>query len=178
MNPVFREDVELNDIGPFKKNYWVFLALRKEQASQWRAEAKFWAGIKKLLLCGTGCQIPSSAISADGGVKMPHMNGIIIHYAAKIGAHCTIFQQVTVGIDDVDEGVPAIGEGVLIGAGAKVLGAVTVGDYARIGANAVVTRDVPAYATVIGANLIAGHHGPVCSDASPVDKSVRWEAMS
>ena len=49
----------------------MFFALRREQASGTRVARKFWAGIKKLLLCGTGCQIPSCAISPKGGVKIP-----------------------------------------------------------------------------------------------------------
>src|SRR5436309_10061849 len=70
-------------------------------------------------------------------LRLPHPQGVIIHGHAVIGDDCLFMQQVTIGIlTDVD--APVIGSKVYIGAGAKVLGKVTVGDGARIGANAVV----------------------------------------
>ena len=65
-------------------------------------------------------------------------------------------QQTTIGVDFEKDpfAAPTIGEGVLIGAGAKVIGDCTVGEKAKIGANAVVTRDVPAKKTVVGANRL------------------------
>lgn len=69
-------------------------------------------------------------------------------------------QQVTIGSKDPGENVaPVIESDVYIGAGAKVLGAVRVGRGAVIGANAVVTRDVPSYCTVVGANRILHKFG-------------------
>lgn len=76
---------------------------------------------------------------------MPHPNGIVIHPAATIGPNCMIFQQVTIG-----GGAPVIHGHVDIGAGAKILGDVVVGQHAKIGANAVVLTDVPAFATAVG----------------------------
>jgi serine O-acetyltransferase len=71
-----------------------------------------------------------------------------------IGTNCTIFQQVTIGDarDSRQKGqpVPVIGNNVEIGAGAKVLGDIRVGDYAKIGANAVVLQDVPPHAIAVG----------------------------
>lgn len=86
----------------------------------------------------------------------PHgFSGIYISSKAKIGEGCTIFHQVTVGSnalpDSPGAGAPVIGSNVFIGAGAKIIGNVTVGDNARIGANCVVTHDVPANATVVPA---------------------------
>jgi serine O-acetyltransferase len=69
--------------------------------------------------------------------------------ARKVGANCWINQQVTIGFDRPDER-PVIGDNVAIHAGAKVLGAITVGDGARIGANAVVLSDVPPGHTAVG----------------------------
>ena len=66
---------------------------------------------------------------------IPHPNGIVIHPDAKIGPNCLLFQQVTIGQNH--EGVPILGGHVDIGAGAKVLGAITIGDHAVVGANAV-----------------------------------------
>lgn len=79
---------------------------------------------------------------------LPHPNGIVIHPDVVVGVNCLLFQQVTLG--SAHGGVPCIGTHVDIGAGAKVLGPVLVGDYAKIGANAVVVKDVPAGATVVG----------------------------
>lgn len=80
---------------------------------------------------------------------IPHPNRIVIHPAAEIGGNCLIFQQVTIGAGPTP-GLPRIVGHVDIGAGAKVLGGVTIGDHARIGANAVVPRDVPAGTTAVG----------------------------
>lgn len=101
---------------------------------------RFWSVI-------TGADIPLNS-SIGGGLRIPHPNGIVIHPNAVIGPNCQLFQQVTIG--DAGGGVPTIGGHVDIGAGARIIGAVHVGDHARVGANAVVTCDVPADATVVG----------------------------
>jgi serine O-acetyltransferase len=101
---------------------------------------RFWSVV-------TGADIPLNARIA-GGLLLPHPNGIVIHPSAEIGPNCLIFQQVTIGAGK--GGVPRIGGHVDIGAGARVLGGITVGDHALIGANAVVLSDVPAGATVVG----------------------------
>lgn len=85
-----------------------------------------------------------------GGLLLPHPFAIVIHPMAEIGVNCLIFQGVTLGTRGPDSGVPRIGGHVDIGAGAKLLGGITVGDHAVIGANAVVLEDVPAHATVVG----------------------------
>lgn len=96
----------------------------------------------------------SPKVSIGGGLFLPHTVGTVLG-AARIGDNCTIMQGVTLGATDTDlgfnaSGRPIIGNDVLIGAGAKVIGGVTVGDHARIGANAVVLQDVPAYALAVG----------------------------
>lgn len=85
-----------------------------------------------------------------GGLVLPHPNGIVIHPKVEIGPNCMIFQQVTLGGVGGNRGVPRLGVHVDIGAGARVLGPVTVGDHAVIGANAVVLQDVPAHALAVG----------------------------
>ena len=95
----------------------------------------------------TGTDIPIGCRLA-GGLLMPHPNGIVIHSDARVGPNCLIFQQVTLG--GAAEGAPVIGGNVDIGAGAKILGRVTIGDHALIGANAVVLCDVPGRATAVG----------------------------
>jgi serine O-acetyltransferase len=94
--------------------------------------------------------VPPEAEIGEGTVLGYGGLGIVIHEAARIGKHCLISQQVTIGGRGGREGVPVIGDYVRIGAGAKVLGNVRVEDYAVIGANAVVTRDVARGAVVAG----------------------------
>lgn len=81
-------------------------------------------------------------------VSFGHGMGIVIARPAKIGARCKIRHQVT--ISDSGNGSAVIGDDVRIGAGAKIIGGVKIGDRAVIGANAVVVHDVPDDATVVG----------------------------
>ncbi len=89
---------------------------------------------------------------------MPHLNGIYIHPDASLGENCTIFQQVTIGVNEMDlvnfGKAPKIGNRCYIGAGAKIIGCITIGDDVRIGANAVVCKDIPSESTVVGFNKI------------------------
>ena len=85
----------------------------------------------------------------DLSVRFPHLNGVVIHQRAVIEKGCMVMQQVTLGQTGIS-GAPHLEEGVYVGAGAKVFGMVRIGAYARIGANAVVLKDVPAYATAVG----------------------------
>jgi acetyltransferase-like isoleucine patch superfamily enzyme len=80
--------------------------------------------------------------------------GIVVCTCAIIGEEVVIGHQVTIGNRNGVMAAPKIGNRVYIGAGAKILGPVTIGDDAIVGANAVVTKDVPARATVVGANRI------------------------
>jgi len=91
----------------------------------------------------------------DRTIWMPHPYGIVVHSKSVVGNRVVLMQQVTIGTRDpgVNE-APVIEDDVYVGAGAKVLGGIRVGRGAIIGANAVVTRDVPAGATVVGANRI------------------------
>ena len=88
------------------------------------------------------------------GLYFPHTQGTVIG-ALSIGENATIYHNVTFGAREVDlayseTGRPVVGDNVIIGAGAKVLGGVNIGDGARVGANAVVIENVPAKATVVG----------------------------
>lgn len=93
----------------------------------------------------------------------PHgIHGIFISRYARIGKECVIFQHVTIGSntlkDSKSQGGPKVGDGVMIGAGAKIIGNITIGDNARIGAGCVVVKNVPANATVVSAvNRVIEH---------------------
>src|ERR1700757_684469 len=81
-----------------------------------------------------------------------HGMGVVIGETAEIGDDVYIYHQVTLGGTSSEQGKrhPTIGDNVIIGAGAKVLGAIEIGENARIGANAVVVASVPANTTVVG----------------------------
>ncbi len=108
----------------------------------WREQHRFWSVV-------TQAEIDLGA-RIGGGLLLPHPNGIVVHPDAVIGPNCLVFQQVTIGMREGGEGVPVIGAGVDIGAGAKILGEVQVGARARIGANTVVIADVPAGCVAVG----------------------------
>ena len=96
--------------------------------------------------------------SIGKGIVFPHgLCGVFISQGATIGDNCVIFQQVTIGSnnlnDSVNRGAPTIGNNVYIGAGAKIIGNCKVGNNVRIGANTVVTKDVPDNVTVVGAGV-------------------------
>ena len=115
-----------------------------------RHRVPFLGRLYKLLLnCDIYCDLKGRE------VFMPHPYGIVIHSRTSIGQRVVIMQQVTLGGRQfgVNE-APIIDDDVYIGAGAKVLGNVRIGRHAVVGANAVVTRDVPPGATVVGANRI------------------------
>ncbi|AYH44676.1 serine O-acetyltransferase [Azoarcus sp. DN11] len=100
----------------------------------------------------TGIEIhPGATIGRR--VFIDHGMGVVIGETAEIGDDCTIYQAVTLGGTSLYRGTkrhPTLGKGVVIGAGAKVLGGFTVGDGARVGSNAVVVKPVPAGATAVG----------------------------
>jgi len=81
-----------------------------------------------------------------------HGAGVVIGETAEIGDDCTLYHGVTLGGTTWDKGKrhPTLGDGVVVGAGAKILGAITLGEQVRVGANSVVVRDVPARRTVVG----------------------------
>ncbi len=114
----------------------------------WHVLLRWWAALRhRFWSVVTGADIPLGC-KIGGGLLLPHPNGVVIHGNVVIGPNCLIFQQVTLGA--AGRGVPVLGGHVDIGAGAKVLGKIRIGNDVRIGANSVVLRDVPDGATVVG----------------------------
>ena len=100
----------------------------------------------------TGIEIHPGA-RIGNGVFFDHGMGIVIGETAEIGDGCTIYHGVTLGGTSLYKGAkrhPTLGRDVIVGAGAKVLGGFEVGDGAKVGSNAVVTKPVPAGATAVG----------------------------
>ncbi len=129
------------------------LALHRLAHAAWKRRL-YWLGrfISHLGRFLTGIEIhPGAAIGRR--VFIDHGMGVVIGETAEIGDDCTIYQAVTLGGTSLYRGVkrhPTLGKGVVVGAGAKVLGGFTVGDGARIGSNAVVVKPVPPGATAVG----------------------------
>jgi serine O-acetyltransferase len=100
----------------------------------------------------TGIEIHPGAIIGRR-VFIDHGMGVVIGETAEVGDDCTIYQGVTLGGTSLSKGAkrhPTLGKGVIVSAGAKVLGGFTVGDGARVGSNAVLLQPVPPGATAVG----------------------------
>ncbi|MCQ2386941.1 MAG: serine O-acetyltransferase [Clostridia bacterium] len=138
----------------------ILLTYSGVKALSWHRVANFFYRIKLKLLARmlsqwakfrTGIEIHPAAKIA-GGVFIDHGMGVVIGETAEIETGVVIYQGVTLGGTGKEKGKrhPTIKEGVMISAGAKILGGFTVGEHAKIGAGAVVLKEVPPYATVVG----------------------------
>lgn len=99
----------------------------------------------------TGIEIhPAAKIGA--GFFIDHGMGVVIGETAEIGEDCLLYQGVTLGGTGKEKGKrhPTLGRGVVVGAGAKILGAIRIGDYVKIGANSVILHSLPDYSIVVG----------------------------
>lgn len=131
-----------------------------EPGVPWRRYLSFrttiarWRSSIQRIAC---CQIPSRFLDT---VKFPHPIGIVIGDGVRIGKDVRIYQNVTIGLlentpsSEASDLYPTIGDDVIIYAGAVLAGAITVGAGAVIGANAVITKDVPPGSVAFGRNQI------------------------
>ena len=130
-----------------------------------RLAARVFAELTRIL---TGVEIHPGAVLGSGRF-IDHATGVVIGETAEVGDDVTIYHGVTLGGSGRDTGKrhPTIGDRVIIGAGAKVLGAIKIGDDTRIGANAVVVNEVPSSAVVVGVpGQIISRTGPGTGDDS------------
>lgn len=135
----------------FSHSFWFNFWLRIS-ASLWSggAVAKTLARLIRLrMMRKYGCDID---LNATFGFRtyFPHPNGIVIGGEWDIGDDVTILHQVTLGRTRPPEGRATLSRGVFVGAGAKIIGHLSVGEFSNVGANAVVTRDVPDNHTAVG----------------------------
>ena len=128
------------------------LLIHRLSARLWHANFKWLA--RFIAYFGrwfTGIEIhPGATIGRR--VFIDHGMGVVIGETAEIGDDCTLYHGVTLGGTSWNKGKrhPTLGKGVVVGAGAKILGPLTVGEGAKVGSNAVVVKDVPAGATAVG----------------------------
>jgi serine O-acetyltransferase len=118
----------------------------------------------------TGADIHPAA-TLGPGLFIDHAHGVVIGQTAEIGSDVTIYHGVTLGGTSLKRGKrhPTVGDRVTIGAGAKILGAIAIGDGSRIGANAVVVKPVPANSVVVGVP------GQIVSRSQPRPAADRWD---
>ena len=155
------------DIAAAKQNdpaarnkFEIWLTYAGVKALSWHRAARFFHRMHLKLLARmlsqfarwlTGIEIHPAA-RIEGGVFIDHGAGVVIGETAEVETGVVIFQGVTLGGSGKEEGKrhPTIKKGTVIGAGAKILGGFTVGEYSKIGAGAVVLKEVPPHATVVG----------------------------
>ena len=157
-----REDIKAakrNDPAA-RNSFEIWLTYAGVHALSWHRVAYFLHKIKLKLLARivsqlarffTGIEIHPAA-KIEGGVFIDHGSGVVIGETAEVHKGTVIYQGVTLGGTGKERGKrhPTIMENVTLSAGAKVLGGFTVGKGAKIGAGAVVLKEVPPYATVVG----------------------------
>ena len=141
-----------------KSKYYCFIRISKQSASIvshtafYRMHLFFLARfISNIARFWTGIEIHPGA-KIGKGFLIDHGMGVVIGETAEIGDNCQIYHGVTLGGRGTlhTKRHPTLEDGVMIGAGAKCLGNITIGKGAKVGANAVVLQDVPPYATAVG----------------------------
>lgn len=147
-DPAARSSFEVLTTYPGLHAIWWHRLSHRLWRANWKWLARFLSTIARWL---TGVEIhPGAKIGRRFFID--HGMGVVIGETAEIGDDCTLYHGVTLGGTSWNPGKrhPTLANGVVIGAGAKVLGPLLVGEHARIGSNAVVVKDVPPGATVIG----------------------------
>ena len=105
--------------------------------------------IERFIEITTGISIPACC-RIGKGLRIHHFGGIFFHPTVELGDYCTIYHEVTIGNNGGQGGAAKIGNGVLIGAGAKIIGELTIDNNCTIGANALVIKDMPENTIAIG----------------------------
>jgi serine O-acetyltransferase len=179
MLKTFRRDIAaVFERDPAARSTLEILACYPGLHAVWGHRLSHWLWAHNLRLLGrwvsqltrglTGIEIHPGA-TIGPGFFIDHGMGVVIGETSEVGAEVTLYHGVTLGGTSLSKGKrhPTIGDRVVIGAGAKVLGAITIGDDSRIGANAVVVKSVPANSVVVGVpgQVVARSHPHLASDA-------------
>ncbi len=147
-DPAARSSLEIVLAYPGVHAIWAYRINHRLWGHDLRLLARWGSSIAQVL---TGVDIHPGA-SLGSGIFIDHATGVVIGETAEVGDDVTIYQGVTLGGTNLEHGKrhPTIGDRVTIGAGAKILGPITIGDDSRIGANAVVVKSVPPNSVVVG----------------------------
>ena len=161
---------DLDRYVAIEKKHWIFLLLTKQglwalaeyRYSRWVLTKVNIPGIKhilklfailwhKIIEITTGIDLPSRA-EIGKGVYIAHFGGIFINENVKIGDYCTLSQDIAIGVAGRGDkrGCPTLGERVYLAPGCRIIGAIAIGNEVAIGANAVVTKDLPDKAVAVG----------------------------
>ncbi len=134
----------------FENGYQAVVLYRIAHWFKRRRVPFFGPALTRLCQFLTGVEIAPGAVIGPG-LMISHGHGIVIGEGARIGARALIMHQVTIGAADVArlERMPTVGDDVVIGAGARLIGGIRVGDNVLVGVNAVVTHDVPDDSKVV-----------------------------
>jgi serine O-acetyltransferase len=171
-DPAARSRIETMLTYPGLHAVWAYRVAHRLWGQDHRLAARLVSsGARRI----TGVDIHPAATLGQG-LFIDHAVGVVIGETAEVGEDVTIYQGVTLGGTSLERGKrhPTVGDRVVIGAGAKVLGPLLVGDDARIGANSVVVRDVPAGSVVVGvpgqiiARTVAPSSGPPTLNDQPI----------
>ena len=147
-DPAARSSAEVALLYPGLHAVWGHRITHWLWTRGWRLPARW---LSQMVRGMTGIEIHPGA-TLGPGLFIDHGMGVVIGETAEIGAEVTLYHGVTLGGTSLNKGKrhPTIGDRVVVGAGAKILGAITVGADSRIGANAVVVKPVPANSVVVG----------------------------
>ncbi|TAM12229.1 MAG: serine O-acetyltransferase [Nevskiaceae bacterium] len=175
-----REDIDsVFHRDPAARNAWEVLTLYPGMQAVWAHRVSHWLwrhGWKWLARANANLARWLTGIEIHPGAQIgrrlfiDHGLGVVIGETAEIGDDVTLYHGVTLGGTSWNKGKrhPTLGNGVVVGAGAKILGPITVGADARVGSNSVVVRDVPPGKTVVGLP------GRVVVDTPPSEKLLRF----
>jgi serine O-acetyltransferase len=147
-DPAARSKLEVLLLYPSVHAIILYRISHKLHSKKWFFLARAVSQLGRFL---TGIEIHPGA-TIGKGIFIDHGMGVVIGETAEIGNHVTIYHGVTLGGTGKDKGKrhPTLGDNVVVGAGAKVLGPIYVGSGAKIGANSVILKDVPADSTAVG----------------------------
>ncbi|KAF0193640.1 MAG: serine O-acetyltransferase [Bacillota bacterium] len=176
-----REDIKaIFDRDPAVKNVWEVLlcypglhAVIIHRLAHWLYGRKLYTVARLLSQFSrffTQIEIHPGA-KIGRGLFIDHGCGVVIGETVEIGDNVTIYQGVTLGGTGKESGKrhPTIGNYVVISAGAKILGSIKVGDYAKVGAGSVVLREVPSQSTVVGVPGRVVRHKSALEQPQPID---------
>jgi len=154
----YADHLDLHELGFFRKFIELIFRSTFVVVLLFRLSAGAWPGLRygfrflyKIAGWISGIQIPWST-KIGGGLVLPHYGTIVVNRWAVVGQNCTLLHNCTIAAKGrgSDTGVARVGSHVYVGAGACILGSVHLGDHCVIGANSVVTKDVPSCCIVAG----------------------------